>query len=126
MKLVAVLTRERMRRLHNGRLRGTLARDNGWLVVQNPDRRRARMNGGVRRWTHGPSFEEDGVRFRLWAPAQKRLALALESRGAAIPMERRDGDFFEVFVERIVAGDLYRFQLSDGTRVPDPASRFQP
>ena len=49
------------------------------------------MNGGVRRWTHGPSFEEDGVRFRLWAPAQKRLALALESRGAAIPMERRDG-----------------------------------
>ena len=84
------------------------------------------MNGGVRRWTHGPSFEEDGVRFRLWAPAQKRLALALESRGAAIPMERRDGDFFEVFVERIVAGDLYRFQLSDGTRVPDPASRFQP
>ena len=84
------------------------------------------MNGGVRRWTHGPSFEEDGVRFRLWAPAQKRLALALESRGAAIPMERRDGDFFEVFVERIGAGDLYRFQLSDGTRVPDPASRFQP
>ena len=84
------------------------------------------MNGGVRRWTHGPSFEEDGVRFRLWAPAQKRLALALESRGAAIPMERRDGDFFEVFVERIGAGDLYRFQLCDGTRVPDPASRFQP
>ena len=58
----------------------------------------------IARWTHGPSFEEDGVRFRLWAPAQKRLALALESRGAAIPMERRDGDFFEVFVERIGAG----------------------
>ena len=84
------------------------------------------MKSAVRRWTHGPSFEEGGIRFRLWAPSQERVSLALESRSATIPMERRDGGFFEIFVEGIGAGSLYRFELSDGTRVPDPASRFQP
>jgi maltooligosyltrehalose trehalohydrolase len=84
------------------------------------------MNSGVRRWTHGPSFEEGGIRFRLWAPAQERVSLALESPRSTIPMERRDGGFFEVFVEGIGAGVLYRFELSDGRRVPDPASRHQP
>lgn len=84
------------------------------------------MNGAVRRWTHGPLFEEGGIRFRLWAPSQERVSLALESRSPTIPMERGDGGFFEIFVEGIGAGTLYRFELSDGMRVPDPASRFQP
>ncbi len=78
------------------------------------------------RWTHGPSFEEGGIRFRLWAPAHERVSLALENRSSTIPMERRDHGFFEILVEGIGAGALYRFELSDGTRVPDPASRFQP
>ena len=84
------------------------------------------MNGRPRRWTHGPSFEEGGVRFRLWAPSQERVSLALEGRSSTILMEPRDGGFFEIFVEGIGAGSLYRFELSDGERVPDPASRFQP
>ena len=84
------------------------------------------MNAGERRWTHGPSFESGGIRFRLWAPAQERVSLALESRDRLIPMERLESGFFEVFVEGIGAGELYRFLLSDGSRVPDPASRFQP
>ncbi|HZZ60055.1 MAG TPA: malto-oligosyltrehalose trehalohydrolase [Roseiarcus sp.] len=84
------------------------------------------MNGRPRRWTHGPSFEEGGVRFRLWAPSQKRVSLALEGRSSRIPMEPRNGGFFDIFVEGIGAGSLYRFELSDGALVPDPASRFQP
>ena len=84
------------------------------------------MDGALRRWTHGPSFEEGGIRFRLWAPSEERVSLALESRSATIPMEPCGGGFFEIFVEGIGAGSLYRFELSDGTRVPDPASRFQP
>jgi len=75
---------------------------------------------------HGPSFEDGGVRFRLWAPAQERVSLALESSGSLIPMERRGDGFFEAFVEGLGAEALYRFELSDGIRVPDPASRFQP
>ena len=61
--------------------------------------KRFRMDAGERRWTHGPSFERGGIRFRLWAPAQERVSLALESRDCLIPMERLESGFFEVFVE---------------------------
>ncbi len=77
-------------------------------------------------WTHGPSFEDGGIGFRLWAPGEAEVGLALEDRPGAIPMARRADGFFEVFVAGLGAGALYRFALADGTRVPDPASRFQP
>jgi 1,4-alpha-glucan branching enzyme len=38
----------------------------------------------------------------------------------------RAGEFFEGLDERGVAGDNYWFELPDGARVPDVASRFQP
>jgi maltooligosyltrehalose trehalohydrolase len=79
-----------------------------------------------RKWTHGPSFEGDGIRFRLWAPSQERVGLALADKPDLVPMEPREDGFFEVFVDGVGAGALYRFVLADGTRVPDPASRFQP
>jgi len=63
---------------------------------------------------HGPSFEDGGVRFRLWAPAQERVSLALESSGSLIPMERRGDGFFEVFVEGLGGNALNRFELSEG------------
>jgi maltooligosyltrehalose trehalohydrolase len=66
------------------------------------------------------------VRFRLWAPSQQRVGLVLGDRSDAVPMERSPDGFFEAFVEGVGAGALYRFVLDDGTRVPDPASRFQP
>lgn len=81
-------------------------------------------NGAI--WTHGPSFEAGGIRFRLWAPAEEALGLELTETSAVIPMTRRDDGFFEAFVQNLGAGALYRFVLSDGSRVPDPASRFQP
>ena len=77
------------------------------------------------KWTHGPSFEEGGVRFRLWAPAQDRVELLVEGR-AALPMKRAGNGFFETFAKGLAAGARYRFGLADGLHVPDPASRFQP
>jgi maltooligosyltrehalose trehalohydrolase len=41
-------------------------------------------------------------------------------------MVPREDGFFEIFVDGVGAGALYRFALPDGTLVPDPASRFQP
>ena len=79
-----------------------------------------------RQWTHGPSLEAGGVRFRLWAPAQNRVRLALEDQGSVLPMRKQDDGFFEVFAAGVKAGARYRFELEDRTRVPDPASRFQP
>lgn len=63
--------------------------------------------------------------FRIWAPAQRRVEVALEGR-ADFPMRRSHDGFFEAFVKGARHGARYRFVLDDGTRVPDPASRFQP
>ena len=30
------------------------------------------MKDGVLKWAHGPSFEEGGIGFRLWAPKKSR------------------------------------------------------
>jgi maltooligosyltrehalose trehalohydrolase len=83
------------------------------------------MSDKKSKWTHGPSFEGDGIRFRLWAPAAERVELALERR-ELLPMQRGSDGFFEAFVEGGRAGARYRFVLPDPTEAPDPASRFQP
>jgi maltooligosyltrehalose trehalohydrolase len=88
----------------------------GWL---------AGMKDGVLKWTHGPSFEEGGIRFRLWAPKEEQVALVVEGRDP-IAMASAENGFFEIFESRLSAGARYRFALSSGQQVPDPASRFQP
>lgn len=65
------------------------------------------------------------VRFRLWAPARKRVAVVLEDSGETLPMARDHAGWFELVTRRAAAGARYRFQLDDGARVPDPASRRQ-
>ncbi len=77
------------------------------------------------KWTHGPSFEEGGIRFRFWAPKEEQVALVVEGRDP-IAMASAENGFFEIFVNRLSAGARYRFALSSGQQVPDPASRFQP
>lgn len=62
--------------------------------------------------------------FRLWAPAESTLALEIDGRQVA--MERQDDGWFAVRLDNQPVGALYGFVLSDGRRVPDPASRFQP
>jgi 1,4-alpha-glucan branching enzyme len=74
----------------------------------------------------GATLEADGVRFRLWAPGCDSVALVLEVDGRTVTMQRQPGGFYDVFVDGIGAGTLYRYQLPDGLKVPDPASRYQP
>ncbi|MEQ9609844.1 MAG: malto-oligosyltrehalose trehalohydrolase [Kiloniellaceae bacterium] len=64
------------------------------------------------------------VRFRLWAPNEPRVAVC-GGESEAVPMDRREGGWFEVTTDRIAAGERYAFQLADGRRVPDPAARAQ-
>ncbi|HSA80089.1 MAG TPA: malto-oligosyltrehalose trehalohydrolase [Geminicoccaceae bacterium] len=74
----------------------------------------------------GAQLLPDGrTRFHLWAPSQETLALVLEGERRSLPMTRLEDGFFAVATEA-PAGRRYRFQLHDGTRVPDPASRHQP
>jgi maltooligosyltrehalose trehalohydrolase len=72
----------------------------------------------------GATPAPDGtVRFRLWAPAQETVSVALEA-GAVLPMQRDTAGWFEV-TTRVPSGTQYRYRLADGSMVPDPASRQQ-
>ena len=84
------------------------------------------MGDGLLKWTHGPSFEGGGIRFRLWAPGEKRVELVIDGRDDPVAMALAANGFFECFVKGLRAGARYWFALPGGQRVPDPASRFQP
>lgn len=73
-------------------------------------------------------FEDGRVGFRVWAPAVRRLELCLEDSDEPrrLPLTREPGGWFACLTEQAGAGSRYRYCLEDGTRVPDPASRYQP
>jgi len=69
------------------------------------------------------------VRFRLWAPAARRVDLVLEpppGPARLLPMEMRADGWFERVTDEARAGSRYRFSPGGGTPVPDPASRHNP
>lgn len=66
---------------------------------------------------------DGSVRFRLWAPAQETVSVAIES-GDLLPMRRSADGWFEVTAD-VPDGTRYRYRLSDGMMVPDPASVLQ-
>ena len=77
----------------------------------------------------GAECRDDGsVRFRLWAPAARRVDLSFTgaNRSICIPLEPRDKGWFELVTDAARPGTQYRFRIDDGQEVPDPASRFQP
>ncbi|MGE0223531.1 MAG: malto-oligosyltrehalose trehalohydrolase [Acetobacteraceae bacterium] len=63
------------------------------------------------------------VRFRLWAPAQQTVSVAIED-GPLLPMRRSPDGWFET-ITSCRPGTRYRYRLADGMMVPDPASRAQ-
>ncbi|HLJ22232.1 MAG TPA: malto-oligosyltrehalose trehalohydrolase, partial [Stellaceae bacterium] len=66
-----------------------------------------------------------GVRFRFWAPAQERVQLVLGEPERLVPMDCVAQGWFERSVEDLAPGTPYCFALTNGMRVPDPASRAQ-
>jgi len=81
--------------------------------------------------TFGPILREDGVEFRLWAPAAKVVELVLvEGRNGEgrlfHPMERGEHGFHRGFVSGRGAGTRYQFRIDGELIVPDPASCYQP
>jgi maltooligosyltrehalose trehalohydrolase len=80
------------------------------------------------RMPFGAEVTEDGkVRFRLWAPNAKRVEVCVEDGSRrCVPLMGTDDGWFEVITGEAAAGTLYRFQINGRSKVPDPASRFQP
>jgi 1,4-alpha-glucan branching enzyme len=85
-------------------------------------------NDFIHRMPFGAQCEDDAVRFRLWAPALDALDLVLQSASGEklLPMDKGDSGWFELTTDAAAAGSRYGYQLGNGRRVPDPASRFQP
>jgi maltooligosyltrehalose trehalohydrolase len=71
----------------------------------------------------GAVTTDRGARFRVWAPAQERIAVALD--GTELPMKRESNGFFALEIPGARAGQRYWYRTAQGLR-PDPASRYQP
>lgn len=63
------------------------------------------------------------ARFRLWAPAQRTVALELNGT-AQHPMTATGDGWFEAEID-CAPGDTYFYSLGSGQKIPDPASRCQ-
>jgi maltooligosyltrehalose trehalohydrolase len=71
----------------------------------------------------GPRLDDDGVTFRLWAPAARTVDLVC---GETLTMRKGEGGWFELAVPRARPGLHYSFRIDGELEVPDPASAFQP
>src|ERR1700679_3634665 len=75
----------------------------------------------------GAECRDDGsVRFRLWAPAARRVDLFLTESAKRLSLNSSGNGWFELITDAAKAGTQYKFQIDSGPEVPDPASRFQP
>lgn len=73
---------------------------------------------------------QEGVRFRVWAPCRRKVAVVLEcgaGSGSAVELVQEADGYFSGSVSKAAQGTLYRYRLDDDpTLYPDPVSRFQP
>jgi malto-oligosyltrehalose trehalohydrolase len=75
----------------------------------------------------GVSLEAGGIaRFRLFAPGADHVDVELEGGAEPMRMTTAGDGWHELRTPAASAGSRYRFVLPDGSRVPDPASRYQP
>lgn len=72
----------------------------------------------------GAELVPEGVRFALWAPSAKRVALLLD--GAEHAMAAEAEGWWRAVVAEAGPGARYAFRIDGEAMVPDPASRFQP
>lgn len=69
---------------------------------------------------------DGAVRFRLWAPKARHVAVHLPDAAKSLSAAKLDCGWFEVTTKEASAGSKYRFRIDDEQEVPDPVSRFQP
>lgn len=80
----------------------------------------------TRRYPIGAEIIEDGVSFRVWAPARQR-AWVVFTGGSEKELQREDNGYFSLHVPGLKVGDRYQYRLEgvDGL-LADPVSRYQP
>jgi maltooligosyltrehalose trehalohydrolase len=79
----------------------------------------------ARRFPVGAEVAGGGVHFRVWAPAQQTVEVAIDGEGT-VSLDTEAAGYFSGLVPHARAGARYKYQLDSGELCPDPASRFQP
>jgi maltooligosyltrehalose trehalohydrolase len=75
----------------------------------------------------GAEVQTDGsICLNFWAPAAETVHLELDDIGHVLPLESKQDGWHTLTSKQASVGSRYKFVLPDETRVPDPASRFQP
>lgn len=70
---------------------------------------------------------DDGrARFRVWAPAARRVVLRLVDDERVLPCRAEGDGWWHVHVTGLGPGTRYGYELDGGPRMPDPASCAQP
>ena len=72
----------------------------------------------------GAEIVQEGVRFALWSPTAREVALCLEESERPMPVDAEG--WRRLIVPEARAGSRYAYRIDGGLLVPDPASRFQP
>ena len=76
----------------------------------------------------GAECRDDGsIRYRLWAPAAHSVHLEViqGKRSLRMPLHAQEAGWYELVTDAVHPGAKYIFQIDEGQKVPDPASRFQ-
>jgi maltooligosyltrehalose trehalohydrolase len=73
---------------------------------------------------HGAEVVEGGVRFRVWAPKARRVAVRVDGRDRG--MRALGGGWFEAEIPGAADGTRYALVLDGARPLSDPASRRQP
>jgi len=83
--------------------------------------------------SQGAEITSEGVRYRIWAPAARRAEVCVWRGGLdataepqAATLDPEPGGYFGVVDAGGRVGDRYQFRLDGGSRLPCPASRYQP
>jgi malto-oligosyltrehalose trehalohydrolase len=73
-------------------------------------------------------LSDGSVRFRLWAPAARRVELCLGDIHQAqhLQLDQQAQGWFQLVTDAGKPGAQYSFRIDENQKVPDPASRFQP
>ena len=78
----------------------------------------------------GATVHGDRTWFRVWAPAARRVEVALNAQDGTLRVEMvRDASVDGLFVAEasdVPTGTLYKYRLDGGDSFPDPCSRSQP
>lgn len=71
--------------------------------------------------------EDNGTRFRVWAPQKRTIEVVVEKPGGfAFPLTKSDDGTFNGFSSDVHPGDRYRYRMDSHGPFPDPVSRYQP